>query len=130
LATRGSNPRDLDAGLVAVGVLTMGASFSAVMLLDLPLVPSRFDAIIAYSHGALILSAGLFFFAQGSRYIPGVTFALLAQSEAVFAPLWGYLFFKEEPTFGTVIGGAMILAAVVMQAAAGGRRPHLTVSAR
>jgi drug/metabolite transporter, DME family len=130
IATRGSKPHDLDAGLLAVGLLTTTASLAAVILLDLPMVPSRFDVVIAYFHGALILSAGLFFFGQGSRYIPGVTFALLAQSEAVFAPLWGYLFFEEQPTFGTVTGGVMILAAVVMQAAAGERGSHLKVSAR
>jgi len=48
-----------------------------------------------------------------------VTFTLLAQAEAVLSPLWGFLFFAETPTEATVLGGALILTAVLIQALAG-----------
>jgi drug/metabolite transporter (DMT)-like permease len=35
----------------------------------------------------------------------------------VMAPLWGYWFFRETPTTGTMIGGAIILLAITLQAA-------------
>jgi len=121
LATRGSSAGDLDAALIAVGLMAGAASLAAVLLQGLPVWPRTADVLIALAHGTLILSAGLFLYGQGSRDVPGVTFTMLAQAEAVFAPIWGYLYFAENPTRGTVIGGAMILAAVVLQAAAGDR---------
>lgn len=121
LATRGSSSGELDASLIGVGLLTVSGSLAAVLLLGLPVLPGLFDAGIAFLHGAFVLSAGLFLYGQGSRHVPAVTFTMLAQAEAVIAPVWGYLYFDENPTLGTVIGGAMILAAVVLQAVAGAR---------
>jgi drug/metabolite transporter, DME family len=117
LSTRGSSPQDLDATLIAVGLLTTSASAVATQLLGLSLLASTTDAVIAFFHGGLLLSAGLFLFGQGSRSVDAVTFTMLAQAEAVMAPLWGYWFFRETPTIGTMIGGAIILAAITLQAA-------------
>ncbi len=125
LATRGSRPEDLDATLIGVGILTALAGFTAITLSDLPLIPSVTDVAIAFCHGAFLLSAGLFLFGQGSRYISAVTFTMLAQAEAVLSPVWGYLYFAETPTQATIIGGALILSAVVLQAIAGGSMPKL-----
>ncbi len=123
LCTRGSRPEDLDAALIGVGILTALAGFAAITLTGLPLVPSPTDAAIAFFHGALLLSAGLFLFGQGSRHIPAVTFTMLAQAEAVLSPVWGFLYFAETPTKATIIGGALILSAVILQAIAGGSSP-------
>jgi drug/metabolite transporter, DME family len=119
LCTRGSRPQDLDATLIGVGILTAFAGFVATRILELPLVASPQDAAIGFVHGALLLSAGLFLFGQGSRFVPAVTFTLLAQAEAVLSPAWGFLFFAETPTQATITGGALILTAVVIQALAG-----------
>lgn len=120
LFTRGSRPEDLDATLIGVGILTAVAGVAAITLADLPLIPSTTDVAIAFLHGALLLSAGLFLFGQGSRYVSAVTFTMLAQAEAVLSPIWGFLYFAETPTQATIIGGALILSAVILQAVAGG----------
>ena len=125
LATRGSRAEDLDATLIGVGILTALAGFTAITLSGLPLVPSVTDAAIAVVHGALLLSTGLFLFGQGSRYISAVTFTMLAQAESVLSPVWGYLYFAESPTQATIVGGALILSAVILQAIAGGGAPKL-----
>jgi drug/metabolite transporter, DME family len=117
LCTRGSSPHDLDAALIAVGLLTAAAGVITTQLLGLSLLASTRDAIIAFIHGGLLLSAGLFLFGQGSRTIDAVTFTMLAQAEAVLAPIWGYLFFSETPSVGTLFGGAVILLAIAIQAA-------------
>jgi drug/metabolite transporter, DME family len=117
LGTRRSSPEDLDAALIAVGLMTAAAGAVAANLKGLPLAGSIQDAGIAFLHGALLLSAGLFLFGQGSRTIDAVTFTMLAQAEAVMAPLWGYLFFEETPSVGTMLGGAIILLAITIQAA-------------
>ncbi len=120
LFTRGSRPEDLDATLIGVGILTAVAGVAAITLADLPLIPSTTDVAIAFLHGALLLSAGLFLFGQGSRHVSAVTFTMLAQAEAVLSPIWGFLYFAETPTQATIIGGALILSAVILQAVAGG----------
>jgi drug/metabolite transporter, DME family len=117
LCTRGTSPQDLDAALIAVGLLTTAASATATHLLGLSLLASVQDAVIAFFHGALLLSAGLFLFGQGSRTVDAVTFTMLAQAEAVMAPIWGYMFFRETPSVGTMWGGAIILLAISIQAA-------------
>jgi drug/metabolite transporter, DME family len=119
LCTRGSRPQDLDAMLIGVGLLTTIAGLVAISITKLPIIASPQDAAIGFIHGALLLAAGLFLFGQGSRYVSAVTFTLLAQAEAVLSPLWGYLFFAETPTHATIIGGALILTAVIIQAVAG-----------
>lgn len=116
LCTRGTSPQDLDATLIAVGLLTTTAGAVAAHLQGLSLLASTPDAVIAFFHGGLLLSAGLFLFGQGSRTVDAVTFTMLAQAEAVMAPLWGYLFFQETPSSGTLIGGAIIMLAIALQA--------------
>lgn len=116
LFTRGSRPQDRDAALIVVGILTAIAGFVATSIQGLSVAASWRDVALAMAHGAVVLSAGLVLFGQGSRYIPAVTFTLLAQAEAVLAPVWGYLFYAEVPTRATLAGGALILVAVLIQA--------------
>jgi drug/metabolite transporter, DME family len=125
LCTRGSSPQDLDAALIAVGLLTAAAGATATHMLGLPLLASTQDAIIAFFHGALLLSAGLFLYGQGSRTVDAVTFTMLAQAEAVMSPLWGYLFFQETPSIGTMLGGGIIMLAIAIQAATAPRNKRI-----
>jgi drug/metabolite transporter, DME family len=122
LATRGSVAGDRDATLIVAGLASFVVAAGILLARGLPLLPSVLDAGIAMLHGAIVLAAGLFLFGQGSRYIPGVTFAMLAQFEAVIAPLWGFLYFAENSSLGVIAGGALILTAVVLQAIDGAGR--------
>jgi drug/metabolite transporter (DMT)-like permease len=47
---------------------------------------------------------------------------VLAQTENVFAPFWVFLRFSERPGWQTILGGAIILAAVVGKAVIDNRR--------
>ena len=42
-------------------------------------------------------------FARGSREVPGVTLAMLAQAEIVAAPIWAYLVCNETTTVSLVV---------------------------
>jgi drug/metabolite transporter (DMT)-like permease len=121
LSTRGSQASDLDATLLVVGLLIIAATAVVMTLSGLPFAASARDAAIAIVHGAVILSAGLWLFGQGSRSISAVSLTLLAQMEAILAPLWGYLYFGEAVTQGMLVGGAMVLTAIVLQSMAGTR---------
>jgi drug/metabolite transporter (DMT)-like permease len=122
LATRGARLEDLDAALFAVGVVTAAVSAAVLLSLGLPLISSPRDAALALLHGGIILAAGLVLFARGSRVVPGVTLVMLAQAETLAAPVWTYLFFNETTTPAVIIGGALILFAVLMQASDGARQ--------
>jgi drug/metabolite transporter (DMT)-like permease len=50
--------------------------------------------------------------------------ALLSLTEAVLAPLWVWLAFAETPGPLTLLGGAVVAAAVVWQVAGVHRRRH------
>jgi drug/metabolite transporter (DMT)-like permease len=122
IATRGARREDLDAALVAVGIATALVSAIVLLWLELPLAPSLRDVALALLHGGVILAIGLVLFARGSRAVPGVTLVMLAQAETVAAPIWTYLVFDETTTLSVIAGGALILAAVLMQASDGARR--------
>jgi drug/metabolite transporter, DME family len=117
LATRGARGQDLDAALVAVGIVTALVCAIALLWLGLPMAANLSDVALALLHGGLILALGLVLFARGSRWVPGVTLVMLAQAETVAAPVWTYLVFNETTAPAVIIGGALILAAVLMQAA-------------
>jgi drug/metabolite transporter, DME family len=122
LATRGTRAQDLDAALVAVGIVTTLVCAIALLLLGLPMAASLGDIALALLHGGVILALGLVLFARGSRSVPGVTLVMLAQAETVAAPIWTYLFFNETTTPAVILGGALILIAVLMQASDQARR--------
>jgi drug/metabolite transporter, DME family len=126
LATRGARTEDLDAALVAVGIVTALLCGMVVLWLGLPMAPSLRDAVLALVHGGIILSLGLVLFARGSRVVPGATLVMLAQAETVAAPLWTFLVFNETTTPAVIVGGGLILVAVLMQASEQARRktPH------
>ena len=121
LAIRGARAEDLDAALVATGGLTILACLVVLFARELPTAIPLWDAALALVHGGIVLAAGLVLLAWGSRAVPAVTLIMLAQSESIAAPVWAYLVFNETTTLGVIAGGALILAAVVLQAADGAR---------
>ena len=122
LAIRGARTEDLDAALVAGGIITAITCAIALLWLGLPMAPSLRDAVLALVHGGIILTLGLVLFARGSRVVPGVTLVMLAQAETVAAPIWTYIFFNETTTAAVILGGGLILIAVLMQASDQARR--------
>ncbi len=64
--------------------------------------------------GPVQLALPLIFYAIGARSVQGVTLALLSMLDAILNPLWPWLFFNEVPGRETVIGGSIILGAVLL----------------
>lgn len=122
LAMRGSRAEELDAALVLTGCLAVTGSVIALLWQGIALVPRGIDVALALLHGGVVLATGLVLFARGSRRVPVVTLVMLAQAETIAAPIWTWLIFNETTTLPVVLGGLIILAAVVLQAVDGGRR--------
>lgn len=62
--------------------------------------------------GALNLGLGLAMFAMGARLIPAALAALVGTLEPVLGPLWVWLIHNEVPSQRTIVGGAIVFAAL------------------
>jgi drug/metabolite transporter (DMT)-like permease len=58
------------------------------------------------------MGLGMALFTQGARLIPSAFAALLGTAETILGPVWVWLFLGETPSFRTVTGGSMVLAAL------------------
>ncbi|MEA2779170.1 MAG: hypothetical protein QOK29_714 [Rhodospirillaceae bacterium] len=71
------------------------------------------DLLWLAGFGALQLAGGMILFTAGVRLIPAAESALLSIIESVGAPIWVFVFFGEDPGSRALIGGAIVLSAVV-----------------
>jgi drug/metabolite transporter (DMT)-like permease len=86
--------------------------------------PSTFDAhdlTLVALLGVGQMGLGLAFFTVGARLLPAAEVALITLLEVVLGPLWVWIALSERPSTATLAGGAVVVAAVVLQA--GGEQP-------
>ncbi len=62
------------------------------------------------------MGCGLAFMTAGARLIPAAEVALISLLEVVLGPLWVWIALGETPAAIAVVGGAIVIAAVVLQA--------------
>ncbi|MEJ7800697.1 MAG: DMT family transporter [Ilumatobacter sp.] len=80
------------------------------------LVPPAPDIGWALLHGALFIVAGTFLYNGASKHVAASAMTVFVQSEMVLVPVWAFLVLAERPSGTTLVGGAMILVAVVGKA--------------
>jgi drug/metabolite transporter (DMT)-like permease len=80
------------------------------------------DFGLCLAMGSIQVGFGLTAFTLGARHVPAVELALLSMSELVLAPFWVWLAISEVPSVSTLVGGAIVLTAVAVQALSGARR--------
>ena len=88
----------------------------------LPFLLSANDGSIAMGMGVFQVGAGLVLFTLGSRTLPAAELTLLSLAEVLLAPLWVWLFLGETATTNTLVGGCLLLAAIIGNAVSGARR--------
>ncbi len=64
-------------------------------------------------NGAVIMPLSFFCLAQGPRYISGPEVAMFYLLETVLAPVWMWLIFYETPSRNSLIGGVILVVALV-----------------
>ncbi len=79
------------------------------------MVISTKDIWLSFLLGVPQLAFGFIFITIGSRTTPAVMVGLLMLMESIFAPIWVWLFYNEIPPTSVLIGGIIILSAVVMK---------------
>jgi drug/metabolite transporter (DMT)-like permease len=106
-------PAALWAGLLAAAV-------AAAMAPDLAMTPR--DVALSVFMGAGLITGGMILFTAGSRTVPSAELALLSLTEVVLGPVWVWLAYAEVPRTETLVGGALVLAAIIGRALTGMRR--------
>ena len=80
------------------------------------------DIAVSLFMGACLLAAGLTLYTFGSKALRAADLTLLANIEVLLGPFWVWLFLGEKAGTGTLLGGAVLLAAVVANGLVGLRR--------
>jgi drug/metabolite transporter (DMT)-like permease len=74
------------------------------------------DWLVLAALGVGQMGVGLALLTVGARLIPPAQVAVISLLEIVLGPLWVWLAYDERPGAATLVGGAVVVAAVVVQA--------------
>lgn len=103
-------------GLFAIAI-TSGICLAS----GLPLILGPHDGGIALGMGVFQVGAGLILYTLGSRNLPAAELALLSLAEVLLGPVWVWLFLGETASRNTLIGGTVLLAAIIGNVLSGKR---------
>ena len=73
------------------------------------------DILLAFIAGFFQVGLGFIFITIGAKKTLSAMVGILMMTEAVFGPLWAWIFLEENPQFIALIGGSIILFAVFIQ---------------
>lgn len=99
-------PLQLIAGIVAmiVGYFIAGK-----------IIISYHDIFLGFLAGFFQLGFGFIFITIGARNTPSAVVGIIMITEAVLGPLWAWMFANENPPLTVLIGGCIIIFAVLLQ---------------
>ena len=76
---------------------------------------SNHDIFLGFLAGFFQIGFGFIFITIGARTTPSAMVGIIMLSESVLGPMWAFLFVSERPSVFSLIGGAIILFAVLIQ---------------
>ena len=82
---------------------------------------SQADLVVFAMFGLFQVGLGLTFFSVGSRYLPSGQASLIATLETPLMPFWVWLAFQEVPSIRALVGGALVMGAVIFEITAENR---------
>jgi drug/metabolite transporter (DMT)-like permease len=84
-------------------------------LLSSKIMISTHDIFLGFVAGCFQVGLGFIFITTGARTTPSAMVGVIMLSESVLGPIWAFLFVSERPSSFGLIGGAIILFAVLIQ---------------
>jgi len=105
----GGQARELLPATAIAGIL---AALFCVPLVD-SFALDHSDLFISLCFGSVQIGAGFILITLAAQVVPAAQVALLALTETALAPLWVWLVFTETPGTHTLVGGMIIVAAVL-----------------
>ena len=85
------------------------------LLLSTKIMISPHDIFLGFLAGFFQIGFGFIFITIGARTTPSATVGIIMLSESILGPLWAFLFVSERPSMFALVGGAVILSAVLLQ---------------
>jgi drug/metabolite transporter (DMT)-like permease len=76
---------------------------------------SPHDIFLGFLAGTFQIGLGFIFITTGARTTSSVMVGIIMLSESVLGPLWAFVFVSERPSMYGLIGGAIIIFAVLIQ---------------
>ena len=76
---------------------------------------SYHDIFLGFLAGFFQLGFGFIFITIGARNTPSAVVGIIMITEAVLGPLWAWMFANENPPLTVLIGGCIIISAVLLQ---------------
>jgi len=107
--------------LAAVTLPAAIAASAIALLFAQPLTVNLTDIGLLILLGGVQMSLGLTCFILALRYLPAAEVTLIALLEPILGPIWVWLAIGEQPALTTLLGGAIVLGALVA---------HVTLAAR
>ncbi len=95
--------------VAGVSSCLIGLSLSPTIMI------SPHDIFLGFLAGFFQIGFGFIFITIGARTTPSAMVGIIMLSESVLGPIWAFLFVNEIPSFYGLIGGAIILFAVLLQ---------------
>ncbi|MDA9701878.1 DMT family transporter [Candidatus Pelagibacter sp.] len=89
---------------------------------------SPHDIFLGFLAGFFQIGFGFIFITIGARTTPSAMVGIIMLSESVLGPIWAFLFVNEIPSLYGLIGGAIILFAVLLQFYTLLKKPKVIVS--
>ena len=85
------------------------------LLLSSKIMISPHDIFLGFLAGFFQVGFGFIFITIGARTTPSAMVGIIMLSESVLGPVWAFIFVSERPSMFGLIGGAIILSAVLLQ---------------
>ena len=104
------------------GLFGIAVTLTICLFMNLPIFLSFNDGGITAGMGVFQVGVGLILYTLGSRTLQAAELALLSLAEVLLSPFWVWIFLGETITLNTLIGGAVLLIAIVGNAVSGKRR--------
>ena len=76
---------------------------------------SPHDLFLGFLAGTFQIGFGFIMITIGSQTTPAAVVGILMLTEAVFGPLWAWLFINEIPPMSVIIGGSIIISAILFE---------------
>ena len=99
-------PAQFIAGMFA---LTIGFLMSETLIISIN------DIFLGFLAGFFQIGLGFIFITIGAQRTPAAMVGVIMLTEAILGPLWAWIFINEQPPFIVLIGGSIVLFAVLLQ---------------
>jgi len=124
---RRGKSRDMMPSVFLSGLVTIVMSSLICLALGHSLVLTANDMSVAMVMGVGQVGFGLVLYTLGSKTVPSAEMTLLALGEVLLAPVWVWMYMGEVPSQVTIIGGSILLAAIVGNSVTGMNRTAVRV---